>query len=65
VERSSLREKIEQTAFLDTHEHLLEEATRLGGPGSHRLVPCTDAALLFHHYGADDLHSAGMPPGDR
>jgi uncharacterized protein len=28
-------------------------------------VPCTDAALLFHHYGDDDLHAAGMPLGHR
>ncbi|HLZ07179.1 MAG TPA: amidohydrolase family protein, partial [Chloroflexota bacterium] len=56
----SIREQIENTTFVDTHEHLLEERTRLAGPGTHRLQPCDDAALLFAHYASDDLWSAGM-----
>lgn len=55
-----LRDRIAATAFVDTHEHLLEERTRLAGPGAHRLQPCDDAALLFCHYAKDDLWSAGM-----
>src|SRR5579883_745260 len=58
---SALREHIDATPFVDTHEHLLEERTRLAGPGAHRLQPCVDAALLFCHYAKDDLWSAGMP----
>ena len=55
-----LRDRIAATAFVDTHEHLLEERTRLAGPGAHRLQPCDDAALLFAHYAKDDLWAAGM-----
>jgi uncharacterized protein len=56
--RTAIRERVQATAFVDTHEHLLEESTRLAG--SHRLLPCRDAALLFHHYAGDDLWSAGL-----
>jgi hypothetical protein len=55
----SLRARIDATAFIDTHEHLLEETTRLAGPGAHGLQPCVDAALLFCHYAGDDLWTAG------
>ena len=58
--RTELVERIESTPFVDTHEHLLEETTRLAGPGAHALQPCTDAALLFCHYAKDDVWSAGM-----
>src|SRR5438552_5872903 len=57
---STIRDRIESTLFVDTHEHLLEERTRLKGPGAHGLQPCDDAALLFYHYAGDDLWSAGM-----
>ncbi|HEV7216438.1 MAG TPA: amidohydrolase family protein, partial [Chloroflexota bacterium] len=57
-----LPERIARTPFLDTHEHLLEEKTRLAGPGAHDLQPCDDFALLFRHYAIDDLIVAGMPP---
>ncbi len=62
---STLRDMISQTYLVDTHEHLLEEGTRLLGAGGHPKVPCTDAALLFHHYADNDLHSSGMPRADR
>jgi predicted TIM-barrel fold metal-dependent hydrolase len=58
--RSEIRDRVEATPFVDTHEHLLEEKTRLAGPGAHALQPCVDAALLFYHYAKDDLWSAGM-----
>jgi uncharacterized protein len=61
MQHPALRDRIEATPFVDTHEHLLEEATRLAGPGAHALQPCADAALLFCHYAKDDLWSAGMP----
>jgi predicted TIM-barrel fold metal-dependent hydrolase len=60
VIRPDIRARVEATPFVDTHEHLLEEKTRLAGPGAHRLQPCVDAALLFYHYAKDDLWSAGM-----
>ena len=57
---SALAERINATPFVDTHEHLLEERTRLAGAGAHSLQPCVDAALLFAHYAKDDLWSSGM-----
>jgi len=65
VNSDALRERIDATLFADTHEHLLEESTRLRGAGAHIALPCTDAALLFHHYAADDLRAAGMSPADQ
>lgn len=62
----ALRELIDETPFIDTHEHLIEESLRLSGdPGSSRLFPCDDWALLFSHYLDSDLVSAGMPESDR
>jgi len=61
MSRPAIRELIDATPFFDTHEHLLEERTRLAGSGAHRLQPCDDAALLFYHYAANDLWAAGMP----
>ena len=62
--RAALKATVDATAWIDTHEHLLEEATRLGGPGAHRMIPCDDAALLFHHYFKDDLWASGMSPAE-
>jgi hypothetical protein len=61
----TLSDAIQSTLFVDTHEHVVEETTRLAGPGAHSLQPCDDAALLFYHYAADDLWSSGMPADDR
>jgi hypothetical protein len=57
---TALAERINATPYVDTHEHLLEERTRLAGAGAHSLQPCVDAALLFAHYSKDDLWSSGM-----
>ena len=56
-----LAEAIAATPWVDTHEHLLEPATRARGAGAHALQPCLDFALLLCHYAQDDLTSAGMP----
>ncbi len=57
----NIRDLVEQTPFVDTHEHLIEERDRteqrgLGG----NLFPCDDWSYLFMHYLRDDLQSAGM-----
>jgi len=56
----------ESTLFVDTHEHLLEERTRLAGPGgsSRPAQALKDFAVLFSHYADSDLLSAGMPQAD-
>ena len=61
---TSVRERIDSTLFVDTHEHLVEEATRIDGAGTHPLVPCSDAALLLWDYAQDDLAVAGMPASE-
>jgi hypothetical protein len=60
-----IRDLVEQTPFVDTHEHLVEEETRLAGLPDPRRLPCNDWAYLFYNYLSRDLHSAGMPPADR
>ncbi len=56
----------ENTPFVDTHEHLLEERTRLAGPAgaAHPARALKDFAVLLSHYADSDLLSAGMPPAD-
>jgi hypothetical protein len=61
---SLIRDQVEHTPFVDTHEHLVEESLRLSGGNGSRLLPCDDWALLFSHYLDSDLVSAGMPEAD-
>lgn len=57
-----IREFVERTPIVDTHEHLIEESRRLGAPREDdKFHPCNDWAYLFRHYAEDDLRSAGMP----
>lgn len=58
-----IRDLVEATPFVDTHEHLLEEGTRLAGKPT-SFYQATDWSLLFRHYLGDDLASAGMPNAD-
>lgn len=60
----SLADLVEETPFIDTHEHLVEEARRTGWSAPVPLLPCDDWALLFTHYLNSDLLVAGMPPAD-
>lgn len=50
---------VQKTPLVDTHEHLIEETTRL--EGKHPRVVCDDWTLLLTHYFNSDLHTAGMP----
>jgi hypothetical protein len=61
---SRIRELVEQTSFIDTHEHLIEESERLSGQAGSPLFPCDDWAYLFMHYLGDDLAVSGMPLAD-
>jgi len=63
---SEIKHLIQQTAFVDTHEHLWEERTRIEGaknPGE-TSIP-SDIGILFFHYADADLVSAGLSPDDR
>lgn len=60
--RRDVRNLIEETPFVDTHEHLWDETTRLGErpyPGG-QPGPARDFSLLATHYIDSDLISAGM-----
>ena len=62
---NSILSQIEQTSFIDTHEHLWEESTRINN--AQRPVEQQaphDFSLFFYHYADSDLISAGMPEAD-
>lgn len=54
-----LRDLCDRTPLVDTHEHLVEERTRLRGGAPH-FFPSNDWSDLLLHYAADDMMSAGM-----
>ncbi len=63
---NAIDELIASTRWLDTHEHLLEEATRLRPPSPEQQYhPCDDWSYLFIHYAADDLASSGLTTPER
>jgi predicted TIM-barrel fold metal-dependent hydrolase len=59
-----IHEIVEQTPFIDTHEHLLEESQRLSGVVDEWLFPSDDWTSLFNQYLSDDLSSSGMSAAD-
>ncbi|WP_407114639.1 amidohydrolase family protein [Bradyrhizobium sp. LMG 9283] len=54
---------VEETPFVDTHEHLIEESQRVSGVID-PLLPCDDWTYLLSYYVANDLGVAGMPAAD-
>ncbi|MBI5093518.1 MAG: amidohydrolase family protein [Candidatus Hydrogenedentes bacterium] len=57
-----IRDLIEKTPFVDTHEHLLDERTRLRRAAAGEIP--TDIGYLFSHYADSDLIVAGMSADD-
>jgi len=58
---STIQQVVEDTLFIDTHEHIIEESRRLVPPRPNDgRYPCNDWAYLFLHYSASDLTSVGM-----
>ena len=57
--RKVISEKVDQTPFIDTHEHLIEEKERFKGSGNGR-VRSDDWSLLLSHYLNSDMLTAGM-----
>ncbi|MBZ9603068.1 amidohydrolase family protein [Phyllobacterium chamaecytisi] len=51
---------VQQTPFVDTHEHLIEESQRVSGVIG-RWLPCDDWTYAVRDYVANDLAVAGMP----
>ncbi len=59
--RGELQQRIEQTPFVNTHEHLPDEEERLNA----KINACDDWAVLCGHYLDSDLVVAGMPAESR
>ncbi|MBL7153223.1 MAG: amidohydrolase family protein [Phycisphaerae bacterium] len=60
--REVIFDRVFATAFVDTHEHLIEESERLAGTSNPR-VRSDDWTMLFSHYLNSDMAVAGMPGG--
>lgn len=61
---NKIRDWVEETPFIDTHEHLLEESQRVSRELDPRLMPCDDLAYLFQNYVGEDLTASGMHNSD-
>ena len=57
--RNIIFEKVNQTVFIDTHEHIVEEKSRLSGPQSR-----DDWTALLRGYPNSDMLTAGMSKND-
>jgi len=62
-----IRNLVDRTPLVDTHEHLFEESTRVAAliKGAVERSWAPDFGLLFAHYADADLIVAGMPPKDK
>jgi predicted TIM-barrel fold metal-dependent hydrolase len=57
--RKKIFDKVLNTPFIDTHEHLIEESERISGRSRH--IKSDDWSMIFSHYLDSDLVTAGMP----
>jgi predicted TIM-barrel fold metal-dependent hydrolase len=57
--RAIIKQRVDLTPIVDTHEHLIEEELRLGG--EHRQLKANDWSCLLSHYLDSDLITCGMP----
>jgi hypothetical protein len=55
----TLQARVEETPIVDTHEHLIEEESRLSG--KHKRIKANDWSFLLSHYLNSDLITCGMP----
>jgi len=53
-----IEKKVNETPFIDTHEHLIDECERLAC--LEPIIPCDDWTLLLNHYFKFDLISCGI-----
>jgi hypothetical protein len=56
---STIRERVQSTPLVDTHEHLIEEERRLSGESER--IEADDWSFLISHYLDSDLLTSGMP----
>ncbi len=57
--RKTIFDKVSQTPFIDTHEHLLDESVRLAN--AHGSILCDDWTILLCQYTNNNMLTAGMP----
>jgi len=62
--RKQIFEKVSQTLFVDTHEHLPDESERLNGNYCRARGKSDDWSIIFSHYIDSDMRSVGMSPKD-
>ncbi|MCX5771689.1 MAG: amidohydrolase family protein [Candidatus Hydrogenedentes bacterium] len=63
--RDDVRELVEKTPFVDTHEHLWPEAMRVAALSKpDPKIPAADFSMLFCHYVDSDLQVSGMSGAD-
>ncbi len=55
----SLHQRVEETPMVDTHEHLIEEESRISGKNER--IKANDWSFLLSHYVDSDLITCGMP----
>ncbi len=55
--QNDIRQLVDKTPFVDTHEHLFEESSRITDAENGRGV---DFGVLFWHYSDSDLFASGM-----
>jgi predicted TIM-barrel fold metal-dependent hydrolase len=56
---AALRERVDSTPLVDTHEHLIEEAGRLSGESDR--IKADDWSFLIAHYLDSSMLTCGMP----
>ncbi len=61
--QTTIEQRVQSTAIVDTHEHLIEEELRL--KGKHRRIKANDWSFLLSHYLNSDLATCGMPRNDQ
>lgn len=59
--RQDIRRLVDSIPLADTHEHIMEEKSRLEPANGDRL---DDFGVLFNDYSSADLRTAGMPQAD-
>ncbi len=62
--RQSLAELVNQTPFIDTHEHLWPESLRIQGKTETNELPAPDLGMLLNHYTDSDLRVCGLSQED-
>lgn len=60
--KHSIKECVDSSPIIDTHEHLVDESVRLAG--GHPRLGCNDWSAILAHYVCDDLADAGMRADD-